>query len=180
MSQLLLTKISAVRAKHSAVAIAGGIALAVAALVAGLWIGMMLDWWLDLPRWVRAAFLAIDLALLVVIVVSYIVLPISRGPDEDEIALRVEEANPQFATRLIASIQLSRPESVPAGASRSMGSAMIMQTESIASSVDFAQVVRTDRLLKHLLLAAGILLTALSMFIYGLRDRRSTDVLVRV
>src|SRR5438477_11165290 len=106
MSQLLLSKISSVRAKHSTVAIASGLALAVAALVAGLWLGMMLDWWLDLPRWVRAAFLAVDLTLLVVIVVSYIVLPIANGPDDDEIALRVEEANPQFATRLIASIQL--------------------------------------------------------------------------
>src|SRR3954468_15141178 len=120
MSQLLLSKISAVRAKHSAVSVGTGLGLAVTALVAGLALGMLLDWWLDLPRWVRAAFLAIDLALLVTIIVQAIVLPIVGGPDEDEIALRVEEANPEFRTRLIASVQLSRPMAVPAGASASM------------------------------------------------------------
>src|SRR5260221_7996027 len=88
MSQLLLSKISAVRAKHSSVAIGTGIALAITALVVGLALGMLLDWWLDLPRWVRAAFLAVDLALLVTIIVQAIILPIVVAPDEDEIALR--------------------------------------------------------------------------------------------
>src|SRR5690348_3995543 len=96
MSQLLLGKISGVRTKHSATAVVSGISLAVIAFVVGLAVGMLLDWWLDLPRAVRAAFLAIDIALLAVIVVSQIVMPVMASPDDDAVALLVEDAHPTF------------------------------------------------------------------------------------
>jgi hypothetical protein len=181
MSQLLLSKISAVRAKHSAVAVGTGLAMAVTALVLGLAVGMLLDWWLDLPRWVRAGFLAIDLAMLVAIVVNTIVLPIVGGPDDDEIALRVEKANPDFRTRLIAAIQLARPNAVPAGASASMVRATIVQAESIAGRLDFAEVIQTDRLVKLLIVAALVLLGGLTAFVAGQsgNDHVSGDLLAR-
>ena len=179
MSQLLLTKISAVRAKHSSVAIGTGIAIAVAVLVAGLIVGMMLDYWLDLPRWIRAAFLAIDLSLVITIIVQTILIPILRGPDDDQIALKVEDAHPEFRTRLIASIQLSRPEAIPIGASASLVRAMVMQAESLADSIDFNRVVSTDRLMKMSIVAALVLLTGLTSFAYGRHDGVSSDLLAR-
>ncbi len=179
MSQLLLSKISAVRVKHSSVAIGTGAALAVALAVGGLAIGMLLDYWLDLPRFVRAGFLAIDISLLVTILVQIILIPIFSGPDDDQIALRVEEANPEFRTRLIASIQLSRPEAIPIGASKSLVRAMVMQAESLADSIDFTRVIPTDRLMKIAILAALVLLMGLTSFVYGRRDGVSSDLLSR-
>ena len=179
MSQLLLTKISAVRAKHSSVALGTGLALAITALVVGLAVGMLMDWWLDLPRWIRTAFLAVDLALLLVIVLYQILIPLFTSPDDDQIALRVEDANPVFRTRLIASIQLSRPEAMPAGASVSLVRAMIAQAESLADSIDFTHVISTDRLTRLMMLAALVLITGGTAFVYGRRDNVSTDLLAR-
>lgn len=179
MSQLLLSKISAVRTRHSSVAIATGAATAIAALVAGLTLGMLLDYWLDLPRWIRAAFLAIDVSLLITILVQTILIPIFTGPDDDQIALQVEEANPEFRTRLIASIQLSRPEAIPIGASASLVRAMVMQAESLADRIDFTRVVSTDWLMKISIIAALVLLTGLSSYVYGRRDGVSSDLLAR-
>src|SRR5258708_5592185 len=129
MSQLLLSKISAVRTKHSATAFASGTALAVVALVVGLALGMLLDWWLDLPRVVRAAFLAVDIALLALIVVSQIIMPMIASPADDDVALLVEDAHPQFRSRLIAAIQLVRPGAIPAGASPAFVRATVAQAE---------------------------------------------------
>ena len=179
MSQLLLSKISAVRTRHSSVAIATGAATAIAALVAGLTLGMLLDYWLDLPRWIRAAFLAIDVSLLITVLVQTILIPIFTGPDDDQIALQMEEANPEFRTRLIASIQLSRPEAIPIGASASLVRAMVMQAESLADRIDFTRVVSTDRLMKISIVAALVLLTGLTSFVYGRRDGVSSDLLAR-
>lgn len=179
MSQLLLTKISSVRAKHSAVALGTGVAMAVAALVVGLALGMLLDWWLDLPRLIRTAFLAVDIALFIVIIVSQIFIPIFTSPDDDQIALRVEDANPVFRTRLIASIQLSRPQAIPAGASQSLVRAMVMQAEVLADRIDFSQVIPTDRLTKLSIVATLVFFSGLTAFVYGRRDSVSADLLAR-
>src|SRR5262249_30291442 len=141
-----------------------GAAMAATALVAGLALGMLLDWWLDLPRWVRAAFLALDLAALVAILVYQILLPIFTGPDDDKIALMVEQAHPDFRTRLIASIQLSRPQAIPAGASVSLVRAMIAQAEGLAETIDFTRVIKTDRMIKLIMLAGLVLLGGLVAF----------------
>ena len=179
MSQPLLTKISAVRAKHASVAVGTGTAVAVGTMVLGLAVGMLLDWWLDLPRWIRAAFLAIDLALLIIIVLYQILIPIFTSPDDEQFALQVEDAHPEFRTRLIASIQLSRPEAVPAGASQSLVRAMVMQTELLAETLNFTQVVKTDHLVKLSLLAGLILLMGMAGFVVGRRGGVSTDLLAR-
>src|SRR5947209_10772025 len=100
MSDLLLTKISTVRARHRSVALATGASLAVLVAVAALTLGILLDWWLDLPRWVRAAFLVVDLGLIAAILWRDVLQPLLATPDDDDVALRVETAHPQFASRL--------------------------------------------------------------------------------
>jgi hypothetical protein len=179
MSQLLLSKISHVRHRHASVAMGSGIALAVGALVLGLMVGMLLDWWLDLPRWIRAAFLAMDLSLLAVIVIYEIILPIVTAPNDDQIALQVEDAHPEFRTRLIASVQLSRPEAIVAGASPSLIHAMVAQTESLAETIDFGNVIRTDRLSRLGLTAAFMLLIGVAGLLSLRRDHIGHDLLSR-
>ena len=64
MSQLLLGKIETVRRKQTAVAVASTLGMLVAAAVGMLALEMLLDWWLDMPRAVRAVFFAADLGVL--------------------------------------------------------------------------------------------------------------------
>ena len=179
MSDLLLHKISAVRAKHSTVALGTGIALAVVVAVVALSVGMLLDWWLDLPRWVRVAFLAVDIAALLMIVLYQILLPVFFSPDDDQVALRVEDSHPEFRSRLIAAVQLSRPQAVPAGASQSLVRATIAQAEMLAASVDFTNVIRTDRRRKWLTLAMIALLAGAGALFAGRHDNVSRDLLYR-
>lgn len=171
MSPILHSKITAVRRKHAVVATAVGVAGAIGAFALVLAVGMLLDLWIPsgLPYSARAAILSINLAAVVWIVLYATFGPILYGPDDDEIALMVEDAEPAFRTRLIASIQLSRAETAAAtaGASPSLIRAMIAQAESLAGPIDFSRVIKTDRLLRVVLLTLMILIVGAAAFAYG-------------
>lgn len=177
MSDLLASKIAAVRARHLAVAVGRGVAAMVGAAVLMLAGGMLLDLFLELPRWARAGLLAIDLAVLTYLLLAHVLFPVLFGPDDDELALRVERAIPEFGTRLIASIQLGRPGAVPAGVSAQLVQAAIRQTEQMAAPMDFAKVVPVEPLAKMIAVSALIVLVGLSGFIYG--GEVSSDLLQR-
>jgi hypothetical protein len=171
MSPILHAKITAVRRKYVIVATAIGVAGAIGAFALILAVGMLLDLWIPsgLPYSARAAILSINLAAVVWIVLYATFGPILYGPDDDEIALMVEDAQPAFRTRLIASIQLSRAENAAAtaGASPSLIRAMIAQAESLAGPIDFSRVIKTDRLLRVILLTLMILIVGAAAFAYG-------------
>ena len=167
MSAILRAKISSVRRKHVLVAIATGVAAALGAAVLCLAAGMLLDWWLTLAHGWRVAFLAVNVAVVVWILLYAVAAPVIFGPDDDEIALMVEDAQPAFRTRLIASVQLSRPNAVPAGASASLARAMVTQAESLAGPMDFGRVIKTDGLIKIVVLTMLIALLGGGLFAYG-------------
>jgi hypothetical protein len=171
MSQILHAKITTVRRKHVVVATAVGVAGAIGAFALILAIGMLLDLWIPsgLPYSARAALLSINLAAVVWIILYATFGPILYGPDDDEIALMVEDAEPAFRTRLIASIQLSRPGEAAsaAGSSPSLVRAMIAQAESLAGPIDFSRVIKTDRLLRVILLSLLILIVGAAAFAWG-------------
>jgi hypothetical protein len=177
MSSLLQSKIDTVRRKHSIVAATRGVAALVAAAILLLAFGMIMDWAFELPRVVRVALLAVDLTVLTYIFLTYVLAPIIWGPDDDELALMVERGNPDLATRLIAAIQLSRPEAIPAGASREIVGALVAQTESVAEPMDFAAVVKTELMLKTLAVSSLILVLGVGTFAYT--NEVSPDLLKR-
>jgi hypothetical protein len=177
MSQILQSKISTVRRKHVGVAAATGVAAAVGAFVLLLALSMLLDFWLDLSWTARAALLAVNLAAVVSLLLYAVVGPVLYGPDDDEIALMVEDAEPAFRTRLIASVQLSRAQAAPAGASTSLIRAMVAQAESLAGPMDFARVVKTDALLRIVVTSLLIVIVAVGTYAYG--RPASADLLSR-
>ncbi|MGA2500258.1 MAG: hypothetical protein ABSH20_21160, partial [Tepidisphaeraceae bacterium] len=83
---------------------------------------------------------------------------------DDEIALMVEREVPTLGTRLIAAVQLARPGAVQAGASVQLARALIIQTEFLAQSINFSDVVKTDRLARTALLSALILFAGIGSF----------------
>jgi hypothetical protein len=181
MSELLQSKIASVRRKLAMVKSSRGLAAAVGIVLLMLTIGMLLDFAFELPRGLRVAFLALDITALTFILLTYVLAPLIWGPDDDEIALMVERATPQFATRLIASVQLARPGAVPASASSSIVRAMIAQTEDLAEPMDFSEVVKSDDMLKMLAMTLLIVVFGLAAFVWGNSggSHMSTDLLAR-
>src|SRR3989442_12713858 len=138
---LLRHKIDALRRRHLAVGAATGVAMAIVVGIELLALAMFLDWWLELPWALRLLSLIAQLGVLGYIFIRFVLAPIVRQPDEDELALMVERARPEFRTRLIAAIQLLRPGAVPPGAAHSLVGALVAETEALARPSDFRQIV---------------------------------------
>jgi hypothetical protein len=166
MSPLLAHKLSSVRRKHATVAGARGLSLLLALAVLLLAASMLLDYYLDLSRTVRVALLAINIGTLTYLFLFYVLSPVAFGPDDDDVALMVERAIPDFRTRLIASVQLSRDANV-AHTSPQLIRAMVHQTEQLAEPMDFSRVVSTTTLTKTAALSALVVLLGLAAFVYS-------------
>ena len=166
-SRILGAKLEALRRKLLTVAVLTGVMIALAVGVEMLALAMFLDWLLDLPRGIRALMLAGQAAILGVILWRMVLVPIIRQPSEEELALMVEKARPEFKSRLIASVQLTRPGALGTNDSASMVEAMVEQTEAVAAPQDFTQIVSTERLQRISLLAISTSIILLAGFIYG-------------
>src|SRR6185295_6256610 len=92
---------------------------------------------------VRLVLLLGQAGVLVWILAQFVFTPVARQPDDDTLALMMEKARPEFRSRLIASIQLTRPNALPPGASAMLVDAMVEQTEALAEPIEFQRVVPT-------------------------------------
>src|SRR5688572_22113955 len=177
-SSLLRERVDALRRRHVSVMASTGIAMAIVVGIELLALAMFLDWWLDLPWGLRLISLGAQVGVLAYILLRFVLTPILRQPDEDELALMVEKARPEFRSRLIAATQLTRPNALPAGASTSLVGALVTQTETLARPCDFRQIVVTDRLKKFAAMALLVPLIGLLGFSAG--RETCTDLLKRV
>src|SRR5688572_6973450 len=166
-SQLLGEKIAALRRRHVMVLAMTGLAMAVVVGIELLALAMFLDWWLELPWVVRLVSLLVQLGAFAYILSRFVLVPILRQPEEDELALMIEKARPEFRSRLIAAVQLARPGAVPPGASSALAIATVAETEALAGPFDFRQIVPTDRLKKFGVMAVMVPLLGLMGFVAG-------------
>ncbi|NBV24053.1 MAG: hypothetical protein EBS05_19305 [Proteobacteria bacterium] len=142
-SALLTDKLAAVRTKKTGVEAGSGIALLLGGLSLALGAGMLLDWWLDFPWAVRFLLFLGYLAGAGHVIWHRILTPYLHQPDDDAVALLVERGNPQFSTRLVASLQLTRPGALQAGEAPALVRGLVAQTEAIARPLDFTAVIST-------------------------------------
>ena len=177
-SSLLLGKLAALRRRHVTVAVLTGGAMAVAVAIELGALAMFFDWWLELPYGVRLLSLIVQLAVFTFILLTMIARPLIQQPDDDELALMVERAQPQFRGRLIAAIQLSRSADVAPGTSAAMVDALVEETEAHAQPVNFPKIVPLDRLRRFGMLALVVLAMGLGGFVYG--RAVTVDLLKRV
>jgi hypothetical protein len=157
-SPMLSRKIAALRRRHTSIAVLTGLAIAISVAVELLALEMFADWWINLPWNVRLILLIAQCAVQVYIIGWLVIIPILDQPDDDEVALMVEKARPKFRSRLIASLQLTRPGAIPPGASAALVAAMVNETQEIAQSLDFSAIISTERLKKFGLMAVMVLL----------------------
>jgi len=165
VSALLSQRLEALRRRHVLVATLAGQALTVVVCLELLALAMFLDWWLELPWAVRLVSLFVQAGLLTYLLVNHVVIPLLRQPDEDDLALMVEKAKPEFRSRLIAAVQLARPGAVPPNASTSMVGALVDETEELARPVDFTNIVPTERLKRFGVMAVIVPVLVLAGFL---------------
>jgi hypothetical protein len=166
-SPMLEQRIAALRRRHLAVAVLTGIAMAVGVGVELLALAMFFDWWLDLPWGLRLLSLIVQVAIFAFLLLRMVVRPLIQQPDDDELALMVERARPEFRGRLIASVQLTHAGEVTPGTSAVMIDALVEETEAYAQAVDFRRVVSHERLQRFGLLAIVVFMMGLGGFVYG-------------
>jgi hypothetical protein len=176
-SALLGGKILRLRQKHVSTAALTGVAMAVGVGIELLALAMFFDWWLDWPWALRLASLLVQLTVFTFIVLRFIVAPLVHQPDDDDLALLVEKAQPEFRSRLIASIQLARPHAIPPGQSAALAEAMIEQAEAVAAPMDFNTVVPADKLKKLGTVAGAVAFLGAVGLVWGRPD--TSDLLKR-
>jgi hypothetical protein len=167
MSQMIRSKLAAAKAKHSLVASGTGIAQAVVFFIA--WIaGMMIfDWAAELPWWLRFILLLLGLGGVGYILYRSAIKPVIKAPDVEALALKVEGAEPQFRTRLIAAIQFGALPALPAGASPSLVRVTLEEADQIAAPLNFSRVIKTDTFLKTMGAAILVLIVGLVIAFAG-------------
>ncbi len=176
-SILLTEKLAAVRRKHVNVASGTGAGMAVGAFIILLATAMLLDWWLDFPLWLRGVTLAVTLGATGWLVWRYILSPIRHQPDDDAVALRIEKARPYFRSRLISSIQFTRPGALPPGAAPSLARMTVAETEELARPQDFTEIIPTKEFRQVLVWSFAVLVLGVFAFMYG--GEVSRDLLKR-
>ena len=164
-STLLAQRLDALRRRHVLVAALSGLAMTVVVSLELLALALAADWWLELPWAIRLALLVAQIGVFFCLALLYIALPLLRQPDEDELALMVERAKPEFRSRLIAAVQLVRPGAVPPSASTSLVNALVEETEALARPSDFASIASTERLKRFGAMAVIVPLLALAAFL---------------
>ena len=174
-STLLTAKLAGVRGKRLGLALGTGVAWLAVASVILLSGGMMVDWKWELKPGERQALLVIDALVLLIIAARHIASPLLGQADDETVALQVEQARPEFRSRLIASTQLSG-EQIPADTSSGFVEALLNETETMARSVNFKAIVPGD---------ACAVATVLALLLGGLgglafdRFQPDTGVLLR-
>ena len=137
----LRARLAAVRRKLLLSTGGTGAALVLISVVSLFSIGMVVDWLEELPWAGRAVLLLVNLGLIGLIARRQVIIPIQTAPGEDGCALLVEQARPDFRTRLIASVQLTRADALRADDSPGMVRELVRQANTLAEQVDFRSVV---------------------------------------
>lgn len=171
-------KLGAVRRKLVSVEVIRRLALAVSVALLGLALLTAVDFWTELPMSVRTSCL-VTLAGLVGLLLLWALAGLAtQRRDVETLALMVEENEPGFRSRLIASVQfLKGKASVPDHSAQGMVTRLVEDTESFARPLSLTEVVNTQRLWRALIIA--ILLVGLAAGGYLAGGALTQDLLKR-
>lgn len=120
-----------------------------------------LDRYGETPLLVRRLLFAGLVVVSLLTAIFFVLVPIRRRLDDAELALWVEERNPQLHHRLISAVQLNQPGAKTEGMSPELIAVVTREAESDAQKVAFTDVADHRRLKWSLLLALPLLMIAL-------------------
>lgn len=176
-SAQLAGQLAGVRSKRTSVAVGSGVAMLLGGLTLALGFGMLLDWFLDFAWAIRFVLFLGYLAGIGHIVWHHILVPLIRQPDEDDLALLVERGQPQFASRLIAALQLTRPGALQSNEAPSLVRELVAETERLARPLDFTAVISTRQLRR--LVGWAIVIVVIVGVTFWKAEEVSRDLLAR-
>lgn len=159
-SPVLLAKLAALRRRRFVIEVGTGFSLAVIICIELLALLMFADWWFDFPWALRLFLFLVQFGIFNLLLYRYVFRPQFRPPDDDELALQVERSHPELQSRLISSVQFSRPGALSPWASAGLAASTIEQTEAATAALDFTTVVPTGPLKKLGAAAFTVLLMA--------------------
>ena len=172
----LASQLDALRRRHVGVLALTGLAILLVVSVELLALALFVDWWLELPWAVRLGSLIAQAALATYVLLTLVIAPLIRQPNEDELALMVERARPEFRSRLIAAVQLGRSGAAAPNTSQGLVNALVQETEAKAGATDFRRVVPNDRLRMFGVMAFVVLFMITAGLVGG---RETCGVLLR-
>ena len=176
-SELLEGKIRDLRRRKLAVETGAGGAWAVTVLLLLLAAEMIVDWRLELPWALRLIWLLAALGLVVHLVNEHVIIPVLDRLDTDRAALLIERHFPEFNSRLISALQLTRPGALTGREATGLVSALVRQAEAEAMQRDFNSIVRTDGLRRKLVWLLGVI--GVGGILFGIGGLTSTALLQR-
>ena len=177
MSQVIQSKIDAVRRKHAVVRAGFGVSTMVIVLVSVLAGTMLLDWWFDLPYVLRCAMLAIHVSALGYLLARHVIWPLIKGPDDETVALWIESFYEDAGSRLISAVQFSQPKLVLEGASKHMVGAAVRDAEAYIEPKDTTEVIAVEEVMKRVGVGLLLLVIGAGVLLYGRGTSR--DLLMR-
>ncbi len=140
-----------------------GVAWLIVALIAAVFITLGLDYFLRLPRGLRAVFSLASLAVALYVLGRYTIVPLLVPLDSENLALLVERRYGQFKDRLISAIQFSRMPMESTFASQAMINHMAAEANELAERIDFKGVVERRAML-HAMGISGLGVVILAVF----------------
>ena len=148
--QTILRQLARLRWQERRLALSWGaarwVALAAAVLVVACFTDWLIDSRVDTPWSLRLAMSLGQVLLSAAALYLWVVKPLRRGSSDDQVALWAEEERPDFAQRLISSVQLNRPGAATRGMSPEMIAAVTRETEDLVGRVDLAGLADRRRL----------------------------------
>ena len=175
-SKLLQSKLASVRSKQLFVALGTGVAWLILASVGLLALGMFIDWHIALSRDARMLLLVVDAIVLFSIFKQHIYTPFTNQPNDEEVALNVEKATPEFRTRLIASTQFGQSKTIE-DTGAAFVHALVNETEDMARPRNFNAVVPIHGFARALCL--GLLAVGLGAVAYNEDPKKIGDLFKR-
>lgn len=124
-----------------------GVAWLILSLVVAVFVTLALDYFLRLPRGLRAVFSLGSLALALYVLGRYTIVPLMVPLDSENLALLVERRFGQLKDRLISAIQFSRTPIESTFASQAMIDHMAAEANELADKIDFKGVVERKTML---------------------------------
>ena len=153
------------------------IAMALTVSLIGLALVVAIDWLVELPLPVRTGVAAGLGSIIIILLLWALTALVTQRRDEETLALMVEEREPGFRSRLIASIQFARGKAtVPGVEGRQMVERMVEDTETFARPLKLTSVVNTGPLRRALWLVLVLAGIALGAYFLG---GSITEVLLR-
>ncbi|QEG42268.1 polyketide synthase [Roseimaritima ulvae] len=145
----------------------------VAVLLAGFWIGILLDYvpvllgGTEMPRSARLLLLIAVGGVLLVLISRLLVGRLNRSLPDDSLALLLERHNPDLGGRLITAVQLGDPHRSGDAHAPALLQEVHQQVAAAADSVDTSRVLRREPLHRKAYAVVPLLVAAAALLIFS-------------